>query len=123
MLRAIVRIVGPKTAASVRSIWAKEWHHGLQIPQIIQRLLLACRPDGTNRATGVRHTRIRRETRRAPLLLLLARVQEEAGQQLHDDAGSGAIIDFAKYGLPGEPNVAEGIRAERFKAQRPAAAQ
>ena len=28
-----------------------------------------------------------------------------------DDAGSGAIIDFAKYGLPGEPNVAEGIRA------------
>lgn len=40
----------------------------------------------------------------------LATLGKKHGVPVVDDAGSGAALDFAQFGLPGEPLVSEGIR-------------
>jgi L-seryl-tRNA(Ser) seleniumtransferase len=46
----------------------------------------------------------------APTLTELARLAHEAGLLLYEDAGSGALVDLAGYGLEGEPVISESIR-------------
>ena len=45
----------------------------------------------------------------APSLDELARLAHERGLLLYEDAGSGALIDLAPYGLAGEPVIAESV--------------
>jgi L-seryl-tRNA(Ser) seleniumtransferase len=47
----------------------------------------------------------------APTLEELARFAHARGLTLYEDAGSGALIDFAPYGLTGEPVIRESIEA------------
>jgi len=47
----------------------------------------------------------------SPTLATLSSLAYEAGLFLYEDAGSGALIDLAKYGLEGEPIVGESIGA------------
>src|SRR5256714_3432923 len=46
-----------------------------------------------------------------PSLAELATLTREAGLPLYEDAGSGALIDFNKYGIEGEPVIRESIDA------------
>ena len=48
---------------------------------------------------------------KVPSLSELATVTRDAGLPLYEDAGSGALIDFAKYGIAGEPVIRESIEA------------
>lgn len=47
----------------------------------------------------------------APTLAELAELAHNAGLYLYEDAGSGALVDFAAYGLTGEPLISESIAA------------
>jgi L-seryl-tRNA(Ser) seleniumtransferase len=46
-----------------------------------------------------------------PSLAELASLAREAGLFLYEDAGSGALIDFAPYGIAGEPIIRESLAA------------
>ena len=46
-----------------------------------------------------------------PTLPELAELAHNAGLYLYEDAGSGALVDFAAYGLTGEPLISESIAA------------
>lgn len=46
-----------------------------------------------------------------PTLTELAELAHNAGLYLYEDAGSGALVDFAAYGLTGEPLISESIAA------------
>jgi L-seryl-tRNA(Ser) seleniumtransferase len=46
-----------------------------------------------------------------PTLRELAGLAHNAGLPLYEDAGSGAIVDFARFGISGEPLIAESIGA------------
>jgi L-seryl-tRNA(Ser) seleniumtransferase len=46
-----------------------------------------------------------------PNLRELADLAHKAGLPLYEDAGSGALVDFAEYGITGEPLIAESIDA------------
>jgi L-seryl-tRNA(Ser) seleniumtransferase len=46
-----------------------------------------------------------------PRMLELASLAHEAGLDLYEDVGSGALIDLSVYGLQGEPIVSESISA------------
>lgn len=48
---------------------------------------------------------------KVPSLTELAELTREAGLPLYEDAGSGALIDFNKYGIEGEPVIRESIEA------------
>ncbi len=48
---------------------------------------------------------------KVPSLSELATVTRAAGLPLYEDAGSGALIDFSKYGIEGEPVIRESIEA------------
>ena len=48
---------------------------------------------------------------KVPTLSELATLTREAGLPLYEDAGSGALIDFNKYGIEGEPVIRESIEA------------
>lgn len=48
---------------------------------------------------------------KVPSLSELATLTREAGLPLYEDAGSGALIDFNKYGIEGEPVIRESIEA------------
>lgn len=54
--------------------------------------------------------RIQGFTKAATIEELVA-IGQRHGVPVIDDAGSGAAVDFDSLGFPGEPNVAEGIRA------------
>lgn len=47
---------------------------------------------------------------RTPTLHELAELAHNAGLPLYEDAGSGALIDFAEFGIEGEPVISESIR-------------
>src|SRR5438067_9428644 len=47
---------------------------------------------------------------KTPSLAELAGLAHEHGLFLYEDAGSGALIDFNKYGIEGEPIIGESIR-------------
>jgi L-seryl-tRNA(Ser) seleniumtransferase len=46
-----------------------------------------------------------------PALAELAELAHKSGLHLYEDAGSGALVDFAAYGLTGEPLISESIAA------------
>jgi L-seryl-tRNA(Ser) seleniumtransferase len=46
---------------------------------------------------------------KTPALSELAAAAHEAGLFLYEDAGSGALVDFAPYGVTGEPVIADSI--------------
>lgn len=48
---------------------------------------------------------------RTPTLKELADLAHDAGLVLYEDAGSGALLDFAEYGIDGEPVVRNSIAA------------
>jgi len=48
---------------------------------------------------------------KVPSLSELATLTRDAGLPLYEDAGSGALIDFNKYGIEGEPVIRESIEA------------
>lgn len=48
---------------------------------------------------------------KVPTLSELAELTREAGLPLYEDAGSGALIDFNKFGIEGEPVIRESIEA------------
>src|SRR5207237_8029399 len=48
---------------------------------------------------------------KTPTLSKLATLAHEAGILLYEDAGSGALIDFADYGITGEPIIRESFAA------------
>jgi len=48
---------------------------------------------------------------KVPSLSELAGLTRDAGLPLYEDAGSGALIDFTKYGIEGEPVIRESIQA------------
>src|SRR5687767_112302 len=48
---------------------------------------------------------------KTPALRELAELAHNAGLYLYEDAGSGALLDFTKYGLSGEPLIADSIAA------------
>jgi len=48
---------------------------------------------------------------RTPGLTELADLAHNAGLPLYEDAGSGALVDFSKYGITGEPVIAESVAA------------
>jgi L-seryl-tRNA(Ser) seleniumtransferase len=48
---------------------------------------------------------------KVPSLSELASLTRDAGLPLYEDAGSGALIDFTKYGIEGEPVIRESIEA------------
>jgi len=48
---------------------------------------------------------------RTPTLTELADLAHKAGLPLYEDAGSGALVDFGKYGVTGEPQIAKSIGA------------
>jgi L-seryl-tRNA(Ser) seleniumtransferase len=48
---------------------------------------------------------------KTPALTELAELAHNAGLYLYEDAGSGALLDFTKYGLNGEPLIADSIAA------------
>jgi len=48
---------------------------------------------------------------KVPSLAELATLTRDAGLPLYEDAGSGALIDFNKYGIEGEPVIRESIEA------------
>ncbi|MEO8435382.1 MAG: L-seryl-tRNA(Sec) selenium transferase [Pyrinomonadaceae bacterium] len=48
---------------------------------------------------------------KTPALAELAELAHHAGLYLYEDAGSGALLDFTKYGLSGEPLIADSIAA------------
>src|SRR5688572_18131031 len=48
---------------------------------------------------------------KTPTLGELAELAHNAGLYLYEDAGSGALLDFTKYGLSGEPLIADSIAA------------
>ena len=48
---------------------------------------------------------------KTPTLSELATLAHEAGVLLYEDAGSGALIDFASYGIIGEPIIRESFAA------------
>jgi L-seryl-tRNA(Ser) seleniumtransferase len=48
---------------------------------------------------------------KVPSLSELAGLTRDAGLPLYEDAGSGALIDFTKYGIEGEPVIRESIEA------------
>src|SRR5207237_771419 len=48
---------------------------------------------------------------KTPTLSELATLAHEAGVLLYEDAGSGALIDFADYGITGEPIIRESFAA------------
>jgi len=48
---------------------------------------------------------------KVPSLSELASLTRDAGLPLYEDAGSGALVDFTKYGIEGEPVIRESIEA------------
>jgi L-seryl-tRNA(Ser) seleniumtransferase len=48
---------------------------------------------------------------KTPTLKELASLAHEAGLALYEDVGSGALLDFTKYGIDGEPVVRRSIEA------------